>query len=249
VAEYVGLPTDISKLHIDDLHYAWQRFKYEDLDSQRQKLERAKKHGSRVIYDKGGYYIIQVGGSGTNVEDAALAACLYAKGTKWCTSDLGTARKYLTGGPLYIVIKDGKKVLQTDLKQFVDDEGMRIDFHQRENFDVFRVLIDAGILKSAIEAITVMQFTKIRERVPEVEKLVLNSEDAMTAVQYAILTGQRFKSAESLIASDAPAALWYAVEVLKGPFPMAEGTLREDPLRWNAYQRDMKYLEEEKLAS
>lgn len=57
-----------------------------------------------VIHDDDGWMIIKI-------QDASAAAD-YGRGTRWCTSNKGTAQHYLDQGPLFVVFHNGRKFLQ-----------------------------------------------------------------------------------------------------------------------------------------
>jgi hypothetical protein len=238
VLERVGLSPDINKVDISDLVFAWAKYKDTDLASERQKIERAKKFGSSVIYDKNGYKIIKIEG---NDENASLAACIYANGTKWCTSNEDKARYYLGRGPLYIVFKNGQKVLQTDLKEWKNPESKEVDI--TEDDELSKVLVDSGVLSDPEMIIWVLihKYYLNTPRWPAVEHIL--AKDPKSAFEYARITKEPFLLGEPAIASDPGIALAYISLGLKGRFPEAEAGLKTRPDYWKVYINYINHLE------
>jgi hypothetical protein len=236
--EYMDLPSDINRIHINELYLAWAKYKKHDLRSEREKIENAKKLGSKVIYDKNGYKIIKIEG---NNEYTTLAACMYAKGTKWCTSEGGTASSYLARGPLYVVFKDGQKILQTDLKSWQNPESE--DVNIIENDELSRMLVDSGVLSDP----EVVLWNLVRKNYlstpkwPAVEQVLAQHPEA--AFEYARRTKEPFKLGEPAIASDPGMAAMYAMSILRGRFLEAEETIKTDPEWSESYNNFIDYLQ------
>lgn len=84
-----------------------------DAISNRQKSQIVKQEGATSIWKNEEWEIVQV--------ESGDAACYYAKGTRWCTSNDRTADYYIRQGPLYIVFQDGKPFCQI---HFPSDQAM-----------------------------------------------------------------------------------------------------------------------------
>ncbi|MBD3405036.1 MAG: hypothetical protein GF411_02735 [Candidatus Lokiarchaeota archaeon] len=97
--------------------------KHEPVKSRSEKIKDIKSEGARVIVD----VELPVKGGKRNLHYKAIeittpeAACTYGRGSRWCTTDPGTASSYLEHGPLYIAIKNGEKIFQAnhDFSQFM----------------------------------------------------------------------------------------------------------------------------------
>jgi hypothetical protein len=243
--EYYGFDGNLNKWQAGDLAVFYNNHRDDDLSSKTQQLKDAKKLGTTVLYDKGGYKVIKIGGNGDDRLGYAVdAACVYARGTKWCTSDKNMSRKYLKKGPLFIIIKNGHKVLQTDLQSFMDAEDKGVDLSK--NRDLLRVLVESGVIESPEDALRIISRNinyGYGERWPELEPLF--ARDPKTAVEYARFTGQRFPLGEKAIASVPEYAYFYVITVLKDRFPQAEATLRKDPEYWSYYESWINHLKEQ----
>jgi hypothetical protein len=239
--EMVGLSPDINRIELGDLMRAWLDWKDKDLESERKRQERAKKEGARLIYNQDGYKVIQVGGTGTDPELASIAACIYGKNTKWCTSNEETAKGYLRRGPLYIVIKDGKNVLQTNLREFKDPQNVDINILKNQEFT--QVLIDSGVFSDPKKVWDVIGTIGLQQhqRWPLVEPIL--AQDAWVACEYARLINEPFPLGEEVIARDTDASFLYAIGALNRRFPAGEAAIKRDPEKWGTYQKYFDTLE------
>jgi hypothetical protein len=130
------------------------------LESRSEMIKKAKKAGAQVIYDKNNIKIIQIGGEGVNPKSANMAACMYAKNTKWCTSDPGMAEDHLKVSPLYVFFRGGQKVMQGDTHYLMFHDILDRGIEFKENKDLAEAILDArifppdsGFLKYLREAI------------------------------------------------------------------------------------------------
>jgi hypothetical protein len=242
VLEVMGLSPDINQVKLEDLVSAWDKYRDENLESMREKVAKAKKFGSKVIYDKNGYKVILINGDD---EYAVLAACMYAKGTRWCTKNEDKAKYYLGRTLLYIVLKDNQKIMQTDMNEFKDVENQEMDLTKHD--ELVQVLVDSGVISSPEAAFWVFSrqpsfYTKSGWEAME----PLFAQSPKIAVKYAVLTGQRFPPGEPAIASDPVEALNYAGMVLKGRFPEAEEKMKTQPEVWQVYTNYINSLEGQK---
>jgi hypothetical protein len=168
--------------------------------SQNQKVQWAKKNGAEIVYREGPYVIAKCGGEGKDPEAAAIAACYYGQGTRWCTSSwglnlggrsfsgsaksikeqaikagfemlanktfrdpktgqtaqiepsTGTAKSYLRGGPLWILIKAGQPIGQWNMKegqietlQFMDPTDRPLRIHLMDKNDQL-AMVKSGMM-------------------------------------------------------------------------------------------------------
>jgi hypothetical protein len=251
--DYTGLPADVNKVGLLDLYRKHQEYGDQDLVTKSQKFKVAKERGAKVVYDQDPYKIIKIGGPGVDKDEAITAACTYARNTKWCTSDKGSASKYLSRGPLFIVFRNGEKILQTDGKDFQNVLNEPINVIQER--DLLDVLIKAGLLETPRAALEfAVRMAPIAEgslewrawgptgkrvRLTELEPII--AKDPTTSLEYARFIGERFPLGEKAIASDAGIAFQYVVSVLFGPFPEAEETLKNSDM-WQYYQNYINYI-------
>ena len=232
------LLSDINKMTLGYLYYMWAKYKNVDPTSEREKIEKAKKLATKVTYDKNGYKVIKIEG---NNEYAPIAACMYAKGTKWCTSDEGKAEYYLKKGPLYILLKDGQKILQTDLKEWKDSTDKEIDI-MKDNA-LSQVLVDSGLLSDPETILWTLnhKYFAGAPRWPAVEPVL--AQDPKYAFEYAKKRGERFELGETALASDPIMAANYAIIILRGRFSEAEETIKTDPEWWKIYSNYVEHME------
>lgn len=92
VLKRAGKPLDIFKYTKDQL-YAAEAELSGQLSGRRQ-AQADKQEGAERIYEDGRWLVMRV--------TQGKAACFYARGTKWCTSDEDTADQYIKEGPLYV---------------------------------------------------------------------------------------------------------------------------------------------------
>ena len=235
-AAHVELSRDINQVPLSDLHYAYQKYGDEDLESARQKIEKAKQKGSKWIYKEGDYRVLQIGGEGLDPGYAVDAACHYSWNSKWCTTDPDRAESYLEWGPLYIIFKGKEKVMQTDMRnEFKDvtNEPMRF----RQHSELVGIMARAGLFKGKWKILEFLEGPGQGVKVPELEPLLLEHGDINTLIEYTIATKQPFPAAEPYFANNAPYAYQYATEVLHGPFPAGEAAMNRHP-QWRRMYRE-----------
>jgi hypothetical protein len=107
--EHLDLPGDINKLSEDQLYESWYYNKDKDLRSKIQEGKKAKST-AKVVYSKGPYKVLQIGGEGIDPETAVEALCGYSKGTSWCTRHQTMARSYLGSGPMFLAFKGNERL-------------------------------------------------------------------------------------------------------------------------------------------
>lgn len=190
--------------------------------SKSQIVRDVKQQGAKVIYDQESYKIIQIGGEGTDIKQAAQAACYYAKGTKWCTSDADTAETYLEDDPLYVIFAGGVKVAQLH-----QHSNQLLDLQDNEFNPDPKLLSILLALKLLTPDLAVEHAARMGKRIPAVEAAVVTPD---TAVRYAktVIKG-RWPEAEQVIASSASSALDYAEHVIGGRWPPGEPAILKRP--------------------
>lgn len=106
--------TSYDRYKLQELVDAVRKLSGEDLESNRQKISKTKQEGANQVYKDEEWEIIEV--------ESPEAACFYAKGTRWCTSNKSTASYYLGKGSLYIIYHEGEPYGQLHLqsKQFMN---------------------------------------------------------------------------------------------------------------------------------
>jgi hypothetical protein len=218
-----------------------------DLDSKAQKLKKAKTM-ARVIYNEPPYKVIKID-AGTTTEGldlAAEAACQYARHTKWCTSEHSKAKGYLARGPLFILFKGNDKVLQTDGREFQNDQGEEI----RWTDEILMQLIKSGILewKAELENKSLyrimnyyldVQFHKF----PEVTQYLIRNQlvSPGNLLEYAeVHSLPRWPQAEPLIMVEPKVAASYAKYILGHRWIEAEPFIKHEKVAWEQYQKYFK---------
>jgi hypothetical protein len=249
--EHYDLGPDISKYDVIQLENKLYKVLYgkQDLISQSEKIKKAKTHGSRLIYDKDNIRIIQIGGDGLDPDHAQEAACMYAKGTKWCTSDPNNAREYLNKRNLYVVFRGSEKVMQTDLVSFMTPEDTRINFY--ENEDLLISLLDSGVLdpsklgrgKSMFDVLWSWMELDLT-RLPYLTEYLINHEmiERRELRWFMEVRGikNRWPIVEPYMAQTAEDAYRYA-DVIDQPFPLGEPAILTSPDYACRYAIDIKH--------
>lgn len=105
-----------------------------DLKSKAQQTKETKVKGAKVVATSGEWKLIQI--------ISPEAAVIYGKGTRWCTSEIETAREYLDGGPLYIGLKNNTKEFQIthDAEQFMDVQDYEYKIGPEDIEDILEIL-------------------------------------------------------------------------------------------------------------
>lgn len=86
---------------LDELYDAIESLSSEQNVSNRQKAKDAKHEGAKKLIDSPNFKVL--------IMNTPEAACYYAKGTKWCTSDADTFKHYQEQGPLYVIMAGDRK--------------------------------------------------------------------------------------------------------------------------------------------
>lgn len=141
--EHIDLPTDINQANLDQVYDAWVAHKDEDPLFARERVEKAKKLGTKVVYNTPPYKIVEVGGEGTDPGEAVLALCYFGI-NKWCTKHPKSAKEWLESGRVWVVFKNGRSLLQTDGVD-VRDVKNKI-FSWANDQDLLRLLVKLGIM-------------------------------------------------------------------------------------------------------
>jgi hypothetical protein len=142
-----GIPSDIQQLNFSQLEDLIEKYVVEGSPRSEREQQRSNKiGGARIFYDKPPMKIIVIGGPGVDIADAQGAACLYAKNTRWCTSDPYVAKGYLEESPLYVFFKNNQRVAQYySSGEFKDTQDIELVLSDPENEDTIMALIDSGI--------------------------------------------------------------------------------------------------------
>jgi hypothetical protein len=243
LAEMYGVSRDIGQMDPDVLYNIWSK-EYggfgsadkEDLTSQALRAKKIKEKGSRVIYNQGGYKVIQFGGTGVDPDMAVEALCMFGAGTEWCTRREGRAESYLEKGPVYMIFKGTSKVAQVNEEQIQDTENRAIDL--RKNSELTQVLVGSGIISPMRAYKLLSSGWGDKDPWPELEPAL--AKDPETAFKYAdyYLHG-RFPLGEKVIAQNPNTAYMYAMIVLGDRFPEGEEAILSDPKFGPKYQKDI----------
>lgn len=143
--EEYGINPDIHRYNYQDLMDIASSFE-RDEGGKRQILE----DGSNVIYDQGGIRIVEIGGSGVDLDKAAEAACVYSEFTGLCTKDKGIAKSYIMNSPLYIIFKNGKYFAQyhSSSNQLRNRFNETVNPRDPNNRGVLGALLSTGVIDS-----------------------------------------------------------------------------------------------------
>ena len=220
---------DIGKYTLDTLEgLASRALELGDLGSNRQKQKGAKSSGSKMIHDDGHIKIIQVGGPGVDLDQAATAACIYAWNTKWCTSKFKTAKEdYLSTNPLYIIFRDGVKVAQFyhiagggRMDEFQDPTSH--DLSVWGNVDILQAIKAAGIPLSHDTWLDMLA-AGVEVSEEDLEKI---KQDPRLAYVYARdVLKSRWPEVEPLIARNFRWGIRYALDLMDHRWPELEQTI------------------------
>lgn len=100
--------------------------------SKRELIRLSKKDGAELVYENIHFMVYMI--------SKKEAACIYAKGTRWCTSNSKTAQDYLKDGPLYVFIdKKTKEKYQADhiFSQIVDEADNDISGVNEDGYETY----------------------------------------------------------------------------------------------------------------
>jgi hypothetical protein len=218
---------DINKYTLHDLEDIEDKVTGRPLPTGHQEGEN-RNPSAKLIYDQGGYKIIQIGGPGTDLEQASEALCFYANNTRWCTDNPQTNREYLEYGPVYVIFHNGKKIAQADGKrQVMDPKDVPLDINEK-TIPVYQLLIKLGIMNKALFYYMHSENVTHQRQPPENEKEI--ATDPRVALDYIdnFLDGKPWPLAEPAIARDPSTAVGYARDVLKRRWPEAEPVIAQD---------------------
>jgi len=185
-----------------------------------------KTAGAKKVYESGGLTVIEI----TTPE----AAEIYGKGTKWCTSNKGTAAEYLEKGPLYVVVRDGQKEAQFDLSLGQAKDVTDQDVELKDDVKTFVRGIKAKGMKELHSKALLLGKRLSKEEEAEIAK------DPRSAYRYAshVIKG-RWPEGEKAIAKDPESAFLYARDAIKGRWPEAEAAIAKDPGWAYLYAKDV----------
>ena len=205
--------------------YIMEEYEVLEQASQVNTLPEELPDGAELVYDGGGYQIVEA--------NQPQAACELSQGSKWCTKEEPTAEGYLMDSPLYVIYRNQQKAAQLHLghpasgsltielknvrnRSFVPDDGLR------------RALAGSGllgkILKRAANGVGAEAvFKKFAGTEDDPTVRALCAKDPKLAYIYAqnVLHG-RFPEGEKSIATQPEMAIAYARKFIGGRFPEAE---------------------------
>jgi len=194
---------------LHDLEGYQDKLSVEPIQSKRQQIIDLKKKGSKIIHDENGLKLLKV----TDAETMSY----YAKGTKWCVSDVATAEQYLANSDGFIVI-----FINSEKTALYDEASKQLRDIKDRLLEIDREL-GSKLLNVGINIV----YGKIIERVPEVEPMIL--KDANNAFIYArdVIKG-RWSESEAVISKDAKIAYCYVRDVIKSKWPEGEAAISKD---------------------
>jgi hypothetical protein len=232
IATFPGL-RDINAYKIfQDLESVTDKLQGQELKSKRQSKRQVKEEGAKLVYSDGVYDVIEI----TSPE----AAVIYSKGSKWCTSNVGTASGYLRSGPMHIIFKNDEKIAQLhastqQLKnlldrdyEYRDDQGLR---------DVVAKLITPTNPQSSFFLALISG-----KRIPEAEAQI--AKDPRLAVRYAkdVIKGRWPEAEKWMGVTDLHSAISYAADVLKQRWPTLEEALLNQTTDYNTVYNIILYI-------
>jgi hypothetical protein len=144
----VDLPKDVSKVTLYQITEKMRAHKY-DIEMLELR-KKGKEKGFSVLYNVPPYKIIQIGGEGIEAGDAMNAACYFGIG-KWCTQHENKAKQWLAGGPLWVVFKNGRSLLQTDYSAVMDVKNKPFDF--KNDLKLLNILLKMNLVAPRYEQI------------------------------------------------------------------------------------------------
>jgi hypothetical protein len=143
--ELPELPDDISRLKdIRDLLDTSTKYG-EEVKGALNREKSMDKH-IKILYDDGTYKVISFYMKNPrDYEDMIAAVCAYGAG-KWCTQYKEHAEEYLDEGGIFIVLKNGKSLLQTNgMNEIKDVTNHNFDFSNYPDLAV--ILMKLGVIK------------------------------------------------------------------------------------------------------
>jgi hypothetical protein len=220
----------------NDLEATIDKLQGVDLQSKRQQKRQAKEEGAEVVYEDSQYAIVEV--------HLAKAAVIYSKGTRWCTSNEGTAAHYLNQGPLHIIFKDGEKIAQMHIgssqlkdvtdREFIPDEKLgkiiasNLNIKVTKPDEVFFIAkitrirnkeLEAKML-AAVHAATPTSQSGADVRLHRGSQQNLHGHQLYRYIKEVI--GARWPEAEQYILQDPETAALYASDIIGSRWPEAE---------------------------
>jgi hypothetical protein len=259
-----GVNPDINKYTLHDLEDIEDKILGRPLQTERQEGEN-RNPSAKLIYNQGGYKIIQVGGPGTDLEQASQALCFYANNTRWCTDNDKTNREYLEKGPVYVIFHNGKKIAQADGKrQVMDTKDRDIEMNEK-TLPLYKLLVKNGTITKALYYYKYSENVTHRRQPPENEREIATdpriafdylfnfldgepwplaepaiARDPEIAAKYAVyILKRRWRQAEPAIARDSESAFLYARNIIQGPWPLGELAIASHPTYAAYYASDI----------
>jgi hypothetical protein len=226
---------DINKYSFYDLESLHDKISGTSLKTQRQTIEESKSQGAKTIYDTPPYKIIQIGGPKTDPKLAQEAACLYAKNTKWCTSQPQTASSYLENGPLYIIFKNGVKLAQTDGLQLMNVRDREIPITKAPN--LWKLLAKLNIVSPSFYSYSYAKDV-IKGPFPQGEPAIARDPEYSFLYVKDVLKAP-FPMGEPAISQTIYFSYHYASNVLKAPFPLGEPAISQSTEYSLYYAKDI----------
>lgn len=204
-------------------------------------LKKDKKSGAIVVHEDAEKMVV--------IPVTEDASCFYGRQTKWCTAATegeNQFKKYFPNGAnmYYILMSDGSKYAATHFTKEIEIAGT-INFANEVEFRNDRdKLVNpevAGITEETIRQWSSEYKNQIKAAREQyhinIADKMWESDDAMELARYLVDNKIRHKKYEDLIASDANASIWYAGDVLKGPFPDGEDVISKDTSAAEFYAR------------
>lgn len=139
--------------------------------SKRQEKEDIKREGSEIVFDDKEHKILKI--------KTPEAACYYAKGTKWCTTDPEVARQYLDQSPLYIIFEGNQKVAQMHLTsgQIMDIKDHELDVNDLLADKIGKVIDKESTTSSIVDRFKILGWDRLSaEEEKKLTEALLNPE-------------------------------------------------------------------------
>jgi len=197
--------------------------------------EEIKKKGAEEIYNDGIYRVIKC----TTPE----AAVKYGYGTRWCTTNINEARKYLKESPLYRIFKNNKIYASfyppgMSVKDISDtDISLRRDVGLRRIIESIVDIEMPNLMKHPGYAYHHAKDV-IKGRWSEAEPYIMR--DPEYAYKYAKnIIKDRWVEAEPYIMKSPKYAYLYAKNIIQGRWPEAEPYIMKDPIHIIFYINDI----------
>lgn len=175
---------------------------------------------TELLFNESNLKIVKISGDNGDNDAVGAAAVLsnYARGTKWCVTDVNIGKNYLEKGPIYYIEYSGSKFLcHPNTNQLMDDKDGSVSLYDYDN-----VLPKYEMLSELIPDI---EFAYKGTNLEVIKKIPFRS------YSLAMKEGKRFIEAEPYILKSLNFRYLYAKNLLKARWVECEKELINDILK------------------